>query len=195
MTALCSRSDPARTSRDVDVVGRADRHRQTPASRRNRSTAVRRRDPGEGRDDHLVAGSDARRASSARCSPVVQLSDRQRMRDPVALREGLLECRDLRALRQPAGRQRLAQRLPLLLAHAGQGDLDASAFSHRMVAHSAAAQPARLDLGDVRCRQSISRLKPSSRSMLRVEADLFLARASASQCGCAPASPGCAAHI
>ena len=85
--------------------------------------AIRRRYPGEGRHDDLVAGADAERGQR-QVQPGRGRADGDRVVDPVALGEGALECRHPWSLGQPAGLQRLAQRLPFLIAHDRGGDGD-----------------------------------------------------------------------
>ncbi len=102
-------------------------------------------------------------------------------------RERLLKGRDLRALRQPAAHQRLADGLPFLLAGRGQGDVDArrwgrmdgvgrDAMTVAMVRSSgvqAACARRCFDLGLVGPgAQSIRRLSPSSEADLGGEADV-----------------------
>src|SRR4029077_13027457 len=86
-------------------------------------------DPGEGGDDHLVAGTDPHRGEDQ-----VERSRAargcKRVLDLMALGEASLELRDLRTLGQPARHQRLAASLPLFLAGGRLRDLDFRPGAH-----------------------------------------------------------------
>jgi len=110
--------------RSVDIVGAAidvAEHRSSAAVEHR----VCRRDPGERRHNHFVAGPDIQAQEREIATPSCSLSSPARIAPGGARRRRARRLR-LRALRQPAGFQRLAQCLPFFLAHGGLCDLNAS---------------------------------------------------------------------